>query len=111
MEVTELCCPTVGPTVRVFKSLRSGELNDTAVFFHHRGCQIVNSRVSRTDNVHDLAAMRFNKRSIDVMLGNFLSRSLLQKFQTKPRLPSANFSQHQLAKLFTNASKTSLLSN
>jgi hypothetical protein len=79
MEVTELCSPTVGPTVRVSKSLRSGELNDTAVFFHHRGCQIVNSRVSRTDNVHDLAAMRFNKRSIDVMLGNFFIALLVAR--------------------------------
>jgi hypothetical protein len=80
MEVTELCSPTVGPTVRVSKSLRSGELNDTAVFFHHRGCQIVNSCVSRTDNVHDLAAMRFNnKRSIDVMLGNFFIALLVAR--------------------------------
>jgi hypothetical protein len=80
MEVTELCSPTVGPTVRVSKSLRSGELNDTAVFFHHRGSQIVNSRVSRTDNVHDLAAMRFNnKRSIDVMLGNFFIALLVAR--------------------------------
>jgi hypothetical protein len=79
MEVTELCSPTVGPTVRVSKSLRSGELNDTEVFFHHRGCQIVNSRVSRTDNVHDLAAMRFNKRSIDVMLGNFFIALLVAR--------------------------------